>query len=120
MDLYLEYLKLKEKEPTKIYLFKQGAFFLALGDDAEILNKELGLKLTSYQQVVKKCGFPVRAVKKYQKFLDLLKLKYEKVYGGTDVVVYDLLKLDVNRLKGEEAIKKIKEYQLYLKGIVDA
>ena len=86
VDLYLEYLRLKKIKPEQIYLFKQGAFYLALGDDAEVLNQELGLKL-----------------------------KYEMVYFGQDVVVYDLLKLDCDMFSGEEALEKLKEYQIYLK-----
>ena len=38
----------KQENKNKIYLFKSGSFYIFLGDDAELMAKELGLKLLSF------------------------------------------------------------------------
>jgi DNA mismatch repair ATPase MutS len=44
-------------------------FFLFIADDAEFIHNELGLKLTSLNETVVKCGFPINSLKKYSDML---------------------------------------------------
>lgn len=68
-DLYFE---CKKKNSNKIYLFKNGNFYICLGEDAIILNKELDLKLINFTNNLMKCGFPINVLNKYTKFINLL------------------------------------------------
>jgi DNA mismatch repair ATPase MutS len=73
--LYKEYISLKIKNNQKLYLFKSGLFYIFLDEDAKIISKELGLKLTPLNSIIMKCGFPEKSKEKY---LSLLKnLGYE-------------------------------------------
>ena len=40
---------LKEKEKGKIILIRLGAFYIAVGEDAVVLHKELQLKCTCFK-----------------------------------------------------------------------
>lgn len=44
--LYDVYLEKKKENAEKIYLFRNGNFYIALGDDAIRLSEELELELT--------------------------------------------------------------------------
>ena len=59
------YKNLKEKDFETIYLFKNGAFYLALEDDAKLLSNEFELKLTNLNANAVKCGFPCSSFDKY-------------------------------------------------------
>ena len=41
--LYEQYLKLKNENPKKLYLFKSGLFYIALEDDAVALSDKFKL-----------------------------------------------------------------------------
>lgn len=77
--MYNRYLELKKKDDSKVYLFKNGIFFLALEDDAKKLNELLNLKLTVFSKDVEKCGFPVSVLKKYIDKLDKYDIEYELI-----------------------------------------
>lgn len=77
--IYNEYIKLKEKNDEKIYLFECGNFYIALDSDAIVLNEELGLKLTKFSNLCDKCGFPITAVDKYIKIIEDKNIEYELV-----------------------------------------
>ncbi len=57
--------RLQEENPENIILVKNGIFFIAMGKDAVILNKELGLKVTCMKECLCKVGFLVKSVEKY-------------------------------------------------------
>ena len=69
--LYEKYKNLKSENPTKLYLFKSGIFYIFLENDAIKMSKLLNLKLTNLNGTVSKCGFPVKNIDKY---LHLIKL----------------------------------------------
>lgn len=69
--LYEKYKNLKSENPTKLYLFKSGIFYIFLDEDAIKMSKLLNLKLTKLNETVSKCGFPVKNIDKY---LHLIKL----------------------------------------------
>ena len=67
---YIEIIQeLQQKEPNKIIIVQCGAFFVALGKDAIMLNKLLKLKITCQKNNLCKVGVPVTAIMKY---IDLL------------------------------------------------
>ena len=50
--LYVEYLKLKNKDINKVYLFKSGIFYIALEEDAKKLSELFDFKLTNLNESV--------------------------------------------------------------------
>ena len=76
----VEEIKNKEEYRGKIVLVRCGIFVVAIGNDAILLNKMFGLKLTCFKENVCKVGMPVSFVLKY------LELIEEKGYG---YVLYD-------------------------------
>ncbi len=56
---------LKEENKGRIVLCNNGSFYIAVGNDAITLNKELGLKLTCMRYGMCKVGFPIEALEKY-------------------------------------------------------
>ena len=63
--LYDKYKILKSENPSKLYLFKSGIFYIFLAEDAIKISKSLHLKLTNLNETVCKCGFPVKNLDKY-------------------------------------------------------
>ena len=92
----LEILKNKEKE--NIVFVRTGTFYIAVGEDAVLLNKKLNLKCTCYKTNICKVGFPVIALDKYVEKLNEIKYGY---------VIYDL-NLDKSELK--EIVRKKGKY----------
>ena len=65
--LYNIYQDLKKEDKEKIYIFKAGAFFILLDDDAKLISEKLNLKLTKLNDSLVKCGFPINSIEKYTK-----------------------------------------------------
>ncbi|MGI6329539.1 MAG: hypothetical protein ACOXZR_01590 [Bacilli bacterium] len=107
--LYKKYLMKKQENKNKIYLFKSGSFYIFLGDDAELMAKELGLKLTKFSTLSNKCGFPIDKLDKYKRFIELLKYDYEIVLNIDDYIINDIKNNDV--FDKDEAFKKFKKYK---------
>ena len=57
--------KLQKKYAGTVILVKNGIFFVGVGKDAIILNRELGLKVTCMKEKLCKVGFLVKNVDKY-------------------------------------------------------
>ncbi|MDD4187595.1 MAG: hypothetical protein PHX04_02370 [Bacilli bacterium] len=116
-NLYNIYLEKKSEDKNKIILFKNGNFYIVLGEDAQMMNKEFGLKLTKFSNQTDKCGFPDSEIKKYTKFISLLGFEYEFILGKKDQVIEDIKALEFDKLDGITAIKKLKEYNEILSEI---
>ena len=56
---------LQEKNESKIVLCNVGKFYTAIGRDAILLNKILGLKLNCLKSEICKVGFPINSLEKY-------------------------------------------------------
>ena len=78
--LYDKYLYLKNKDNSKIYLFKSGIFFIALEDDALELAEKFNFKLTNLNERVIKCGFPEQRLNYYTNLLNIMNIQYELIY----------------------------------------
>ena len=85
--LYKKYISLKIENPNKIYLFKVGIFYIFLDDDARLMSSVLELKLTKFNSVIYKCGFPVNSSEKY--FNLLKKYNYAILWFWWSLVLFD-------------------------------
>ena len=63
----MELLQIKEK--GRIVICNAGDFYVAIGKDAILLNKILGLKVTCFKTEVCKVGFPIQSLEKYTELL---------------------------------------------------
>lgn len=68
-------IKLKEEE-KEIILIKNGVFYIAIGNDAVLLHKILGLKCTCFSKEICKVGIPITSLEKYTQMLKEKKYKY--------------------------------------------
>jgi DNA mismatch repair ATPase MutS len=112
------YLKLKEKDNKKVYIFKIGIFYSFLGEDAIEMSKLLNLKLVPLNENIKKCGFPKNALNKYidilcEKKINFLIVDNKKIDFIEDKRVIDFLdnikNIDINNTNGLEALKLLHE-----------
>ena len=71
---------LKEKNGGRIVLCNNGSFYVAIGNDAIALNKELKLQLSCMKKGVCKVGFPINALEKYTGLL---------IETGYSFIIYD-------------------------------
>ena len=60
----------------RIILISCGSFYISIGADAIVLNKELGLKLNCAKKGVCKVGVPKSSINKYIEKLDVLGYSY--------------------------------------------
>ena len=60
---------LKEEHKGRIVLCNNGSFYIAIGNDAVLLNKVLGLKLSCMGIGICKVGFPIESLEKYTELL---------------------------------------------------
>lgn len=74
-----QYNELKKKDSNIIYIFRVGIFYNILNEDARIINKAIGLKLTDLGPNLIKCGFPVSNLEKYTKLLNAKGIKYQVI-----------------------------------------
>ncbi len=62
---YLEMVeKIKQIYPNRIVLMSCGAFYIATGEDAVILNKKLNLKVSCVKKYICKVGVPKSAIER--------------------------------------------------------
>ena len=74
---YIEMIeKLKQMYPNRIVLMSCGAFYIAIGEDAVILNKKLNLKVSCVKKYMCKVGIPKSSIEKYIEKLNELNYKY--------------------------------------------
>lgn len=97
--LYDEFIKLKEKDSSKYYLFRCGMFYIFLDSDAKYISGITMLKLGRLNEDISKCGFPKNSLEKY---LDIFKNL------GVDVEVIE----NKEDKKKEDVIKRVKKIQL--------
>ena len=133
--LYEQYLKLKNEDPKKLYLFKSGLFYIALEDDAVMLSNKFNLKLTNLGNSTLKCGFPESRLKHYSEHfkmqdIDYLLVKSENnnaVSKKTSIlsnnneisdILTELAKVDINNITLKEAFDKLYYYHVKAKKLI--
>lgn len=116
--LYQEYLKLKEKNPTKMYLFRCGKFYIFLDEDCDKINDYVVLKKVSFSKDVYKCGFPSNALENYLRVFHNHKLNIEVIEEITENktdVISCLINIDIDHITPIEALIKLKELKDLIK-----
>ena len=86
---------LREQNKEKIVLIKLGVFYVAVEEDAVLLNSKLKLKCTCFKQNTCKVGIPINSLEKYLE-------KIENV--GYSYIVY-------NFKKETETLQIIREFK---------
>ncbi len=123
--LLKQYEELKKKDPEKIYIFKVGIFYNILNEDARLVSKEIGLKLTDLSPEIIKCGFPVATLEKYTNLLAEHNIKFEIVSSQTpsyqnasyEQIVKKILNIDLDNTTCKEAFDILYMIQQNLKNI---
>lgn len=123
--LLKQYEELKKKDPEKIYIFKVGIFYNILNEDARLVSKEIGLKLTDLSPEIIKCGFPVATLEKYTNLLAEHNIKFEVVSSQTlsyqnasyEQIVKKILNIDLDNTTCKEAFDILYMIQQNLKNI---
>lgn len=82
--LFEIYKNLKQNDNETLYLFKSGIFYIFLDNDAKIINKILGLKLTNLNDKIVKCGFPSNSLQKYIRLLSSANYKIKIIDNSTN------------------------------------
>lgn len=134
-NLYENYKNLKSQNSNRVYLFKNGIFYIAIDSDALILQEKLNIKTTTFNEQILKCGFPINSLNMYLtklasanvdfKFIDN---KYDTVLSP-DVYLNDtrvqktidtIKNLDIESLTPKIAYKTLIELQDILREVQDA
>lgn len=129
-----QYTSLKKNDKETIYLIHVGIFYNILNEDADIISRELGLKITSLGPNIYKCGFPYSHIQKYAKLLEEKNIKYqiidnqyekEKIKNNEDYfrnlelkqIVDNILNIDFNNITFKDSFEKLQDIQNKLKKI---
>ena len=123
--LLKQYEEFKKKDPEKIYIFKVGIFYNILNEDARLVSKEIGLKLTDLSPEIIKCGFPVATLEKYTNLLTEHNIEFEVVSSQTpsyqnasyEQIVKKILNIDLDNTTCKEAFDILYMIQQNLKNI---
>lgn len=104
-----KYLILKKEDPTKLYLFRCGKFYIFLDEDCDFINDYVVLKKTPFTNEVFKCGFPDQSLLDYMRVFKNLNLNVEIIENEENKKASTLLN---KRKKNEEIIKKINDLDI--------
>ena len=130
--LYVEYLKLKNENIDKLYLFKSGIFYIAIENDAKKLSELFNFKLTNLNDSVIKCGFPQKRLEFYIDKLnslnilfEIVDLNYSKVDNYSDYlnnnkikdIVKSILQIDLNNISFKESFEFLEKTKIELENI---
>ena len=111
LNMHDKYLKLKEKDSSKLYLFKCGKFYVFLDKDCDYINDYIVLKKVKFGKTYK-CGFPSESLDSYLKVFKNNGFNVELVDDKDDI--YDRLvkrvnNIDINQITPIEALNILKE-----------
>lgn len=123
--LLKQYNDLKNKDKDKVYLFKVGIFYNILNEDARLVSKEIGLKLTDLSPEIIKCGFPIAKLDKYTSLLEQKNINFEIVSNPAPSsqnspysnIIKTIQDIDLNNTTFKEAFDLLYNIQQKLKNI---
>ncbi len=113
-SVYSKYLKLKKEDSKKIYLFKSGSFYIFLDNDAYEVCKKVPLKLTRYNNIICKCGFPINSYDRYMEVFDNLGLDIRVVSRDEEEIrkyLNKICELDLDNITPLESINILSRLQ---------
>ena len=102
MDFLEMIIKLKLIYYNKILLISNGSFYIAVAEDAVILNKEIGLKVNCMVRKICKIGVPKKSIEKYKEKLN--KLDY-----GYVILDFNKEKKKIIKIYEKEGTRRIEE-----------
>jgi len=119
-----KYNELKKENASCIYVFRVGIFYNILNEDAKILNKKIGLKITSLSPEIIKCGFPISSLDKYIAKFKELQLEYKILdnpfnYTEKEVseeIIRKIKNLDINKTSPIQAINLLNDFKKKING----
>lgn len=123
------YNALKNDNKETIYIFKGGAFYNCLEEDAKQLNKIFGYTITKLNDNAIKAGFPPTALEKVIKFLKINNIDYKIIDNNTQITnekdylfdnlrksfLNDIENLDLNTTTPIKLFNKILDFQNKIK-----
>lgn len=129
-----QYASLKKNDKETIYLIRVGIFYNILNEDADIISKAIGLKITSLGPNIYKCGFPYQQIQKYTKLLEEKNIKFqiidnqyekEKIKNNEDYfknlelkkIVDNILSINFDNITFKDSFEKLQNIQNELKKI---
>ena len=114
--LFEIYKNLKQNDNETLYLFKSGIFYIFLENDAKIINKTFGLKLTNLNDKIVKCGFPSNSLQKYIRLLSSANYKIKIIDNSTNTSfkLKDFI-ISTDNLKKKKTISNVNEDNLSIK-----
>lgn len=115
--LLKKYNELKEKDKKIVYLFKVGIFYNVFNDDADMLSKELGLKITQLSDSLHKVGFPVSQIAKYTNLLKNKSINFMIIDNDVKVNTNDEY---IKIVSSDRIVKKILDIDLNNTTFMDA
>lgn len=120
--LFIEYLKMKKEDNNKIYLFKNGIFYIALEEDAKKLSQIFKFKISNLNQHIIKCGFPLSRLSYYSNLMKLQNLNFEIVNliskeNYEHKLINSILNLDLTNITFREAFDFLAKIQNNYKDI---
>ncbi len=130
--LYTEYLKLKNIDNNKLYLFKSGIFYIALDEDSKKLSELFEFKLANLNDYITKCGFPQNRLEFYVEKLkslnvnfEIIDLNYSKIDNYSDYlnnikikyIIQSILDIDMDNTSFREAFDFLYETKKELEKI---
>ena len=115
--LYDRYLRLKEVDSSKYYLFRSGLFYIFIDSDASKISSITTLKLSKLNDNIYKCGFPKNSLDKYLDIFKNLGIVVEVIERVDDIKNEDVIRkirsIDIDSISYEDAymlLRELKEY----------
>ena len=118
MKIYDKYKELKEQNSSKMYLFRNGNFYIFLDKDADLINEYVVLKKTNFTKDVQKCGFPVNSKEAYLKVFQNHGLNIEiieKIEDNEENIFELLKKTNIDAITPIEALNLLYDMKRKLK-----
>ena len=92
---------LQEKNKGKIIICNSGNFYIAVGKDAVLLNRILGLKVNCLKLEICKVGFPIIALEKYTDLIQEKGYSYIVYYFDQKTEEIEILKEYMGKKQNE-------------------
>ena len=74
-----KFKELKFLNPSKLYIFENGVFYISYNEDADKMKDVFGFVVKQMGSVYRKCEFPVQYFERYEKALQLKRIDYEVI-----------------------------------------
>lgn len=122
------YKRLKNDNSDQLYLFKCGIFYIALNEDAKLLNQKFEFTLTDFGTHIK-AGFPSNSLDKYMKKFEENNIDFQIIDNNNKIenkidylnnekcknILNEIKNMDLNEVSPLKAFQKLYDYQNIIK-----